>query len=145
MRRSSALRKQTKRKNAYWVFISYSTRDSWIAHVMKERIEALGAKVYIYEIDLAGGGVIVDEIIRGIDACHEAIVLVSPHTLQKPDWVIFEIGAIRGQHKRVTPILNNVDPEDLGPAKDIKGVDLNRFEQFLVQLRKRIGEQTPHS
>ena len=94
---------------------------------MKEKVEALGARAYIYETDMAGGGIIVKEIIEAIDTCREAIVLISPNTLRKPDWVIFEIGAVRGQHKRVTPILNNVDPQEIGPTKDIKGVDLNRF------------------
>ena len=82
-----------------------------------------------------------EEIIHGIDACQEAIVLLSPNTIQKPDWVIFEIGAIRGQHKRVTPILNNVHPEDIGPVKDIRAVELNGFDQFLRELRKRINEK----
>lgn len=143
---SSSRQKNQKRTKparlwVYTVFISYSTPDSWIAQVMKEKVEAVGAKAYIYEKDMAGGGIIVEEIIRGIDACHEAIVLISPNTLQNPEWVNFEIGAVRGQHKRVTPILNNARPEDIGPVKDIKGIDLNRFEEFLGQLKKRINEQ----
>jgi hypothetical protein len=125
----------------YVVFISYSTPDSYIAHILKEKIEALGTTAYTYEKDLAGGGIIVEEIIRGIDACHEAIVLLSPNTLENPDWVSFEIGIIRGQHKRVTPILNNVHPEDIGPAKDIRAIELNGFDQFLRELRKRVNEK----
>ena len=127
-------------QSEYIVFISYSTPDSWIAHVMKEKVEELGAKAYVYEKDMSGGGVIVEEIIDAIDACDEAIVLISPNTVQKPDWVVFEIGAVRGQHKRVTPILNNVDPQQLGPTKDIKGVELNNFEHFLQQLRRRVTQ-----
>lgn len=77
---SSSKQKYQKRSKParlwdYTVFISYSTLDSWIAHVMKEKIETLGAKAYSYEKDMAGGGIIVEEIISGIDACHEAIVL----------------------------------------------------------------------
>ena len=142
--RAKIRRHARSRKSAthadYIVFISYSTPDSWIAHVMKEKVEALGARAYIYETDMAGGGIIVEEIIEAIDTCREAIVLISPNTLRKPDWVIFEIGAVRGQHKRVTPILNNVDPQEIGPTKDIKGVDLNRFEHFLRQLKRRVDQ-----
>ena len=140
-RKLKAKRNQSVGSGSYVVFISYSTPDSWIANVIKEKIEALTAKAYTYEKDMAGGGVIVEELIGSIDQCNEAIVLISTNTLQKPDWVIFEIGAIRGQHKRVTPILNNVSPEDIGPVKDLNGVDLNSFEQFLGQLRKRIHEK----
>ena len=76
-------------------------------------------------------------IIRGIDACQEAIVLISPNSVNS-QWVSFEIGGVRAQHKRVTPILNNVRPDDMAPMKDIKSIDLNKFELFLAQLKRRI-------
>lgn len=69
---------------------------------MAEKIESLGAESWLDEKDLAGGDVIVDDIIRGIDACQEVIVLVSPNSV-KSQWVPFEIGGARAQHKRVTP------------------------------------------
>ena len=73
---------EKQKRSQYIVFISYSTPDSYIAHkILKERVEALGATAYTYEKDLAGGGIIVEEIIYGIDACEEAIVLLSPSTL----------------------------------------------------------------
>jgi len=138
MPRSSQKRKPSR----YVVFISYSSTDSWIAHVITKKVEALGAEAYTYEKDMTGGGVVVEEIIRGIDDCHEAIVLISPTTLRQPYWVMFEVGAVRGQHKHVTPALNNVDPGDIWPpAKDLKAVELNSLEQFLGQLRKRIDRE----
>jgi hypothetical protein len=126
------------RRERYNVFISYSTTDSFIAHVIKERVEALGAKAYLYEKDLEGDSVIIAEIIGAIDACHEAIVLESPSTRRKPEWVVFEIGAARGQHKRVTPILNNVSVQTVGPTMDLNAIELNDLEQFLRQLKVRI-------
>jgi hypothetical protein len=53
---------------------------------------------------------------------------------------MFEIGAVRGQHKRVTPILNNVDYDAMTPLKDVKAMDLNEFDKFLSQLKRRIGQ-----
>jgi hypothetical protein len=41
---------------------------------MAEKIHALGARAWLDEKDLEGGDVIVEEIIRGIDACREAVV-----------------------------------------------------------------------
>jgi len=104
---------------------------------MVEKIKALGAECWLDEKDLAGGNVIVEDIIRGIDACHEAIVLVSPNSVNSK-WVSFEIGGVRAQHKRVTPLLNNVRHDELAPIQDIKSVDLNKFEEFLAQLERRI-------
>ena len=104
---------------------------------MAEKVEAVGAKPWLDEKDLAGGDVVAERIIRGIDACQEAIVLVSPKSVQS-QWVAYEIGAVRGQHKRVTPILNNVTYDAMSPMKDVKAIDLNNFRQFLLELRKRI-------
>jgi hypothetical protein len=139
MPKSSDRRKPTKRRRGgnYIVFISHSSYDRWIAQVMAEKIEGAGADCWLDEKDLEGGGVIVEDIIRGIDACNEAIVLISPQSVQS-QWVAFEIGGVRAQHKRVTPILNNVTPEEMAPMRDIKGVDLNRFDQFLAQLKRRV-------
>ena len=130
MPKSSDRRKPTKRRRGrnYIVFISHSSY---------EKIEGVGTDCWLDEKDLEGGGVIVEDIIRGIDACNEAIVLISPQSVQS-QWVAFEIGGVRAQHKRVTPILNNVTPEEMAPMRDIKGVDLNRFDQFLAQLKRRV-------
>lgn len=91
------------------------------------------------EKDLAGGDVIAADIIRGIRACREAIILISPNSV-KSQWVPFEIGGARAQRKRVTPILNNVKPQHMAPMQDIKCIDLNSFDQFLAQLKLRIWQ-----
>lgn len=93
---------------------------------MVEKIEALGAECWLDEKDLAGGDV-------------EALILVSPNSV-KSKWVPFEIGGLRQLEKHVTPIFNNVKAQQMEPLKDIKGVDLNNFEQFLAQLKRRISD-----
>lgn len=116
------------------VFISHSSLDVWIATMMAEKITALGAECWLDEKDLSGGDIIAEQIIRGIDACHEAIVLISPNSVRS-QWVPFEIGGVRAQHKQVTPILNNVKPEEMAPMHDIRAIDLNSFDRFLAQLK----------
>jgi hypothetical protein len=128
-----------RRSSRYVVFVSHSSLDAWIAKVMAEKIQDIGADCWLDEKDLAGGDIIADEIIRGIDAAKEIIVLVSPNSV-KSQWVPFEIGAARAQHKRATPILNNVKPQQMSPMQDIKGIDLNGFDRFLAQLKKRIAK-----
>src|SRR5882724_1392070 len=128
-----------QKRQRYLVFISHSSLDAWIAKVMVEKIEALGAQCWLDKKDLAGGDVILENIILGIDACHEAIVLISPNSV-KSQWVPFEIGGVRAQHKRVTPVLNNVKPQQMAPMKDIKGIDLNSFDEFLAQLKRRLSQ-----
>src|SRR5258708_40350303 len=133
--------KSSKRQRLlrYLVFIRHSSLDAWIARTMAEKIQSIGADCWLDEKYLEGGDVIPDEIIRGIDACQEAIVLISPNSVSS-QWVSFEIGGDRAQHKRVTTILNNVRPDEMAPMKDIKNNDLNKFEQFLAQLRRRVSQ-----
>jgi TIR domain len=144
MPKSSSRQKSAKRKarhsKDYLVFISHSSSDRWIAEVIAEKIGSIGASCWLDEKDLEGGEVIVDRIINGIDLCDEALVLISPQSVQS-QWVAFEIGGVRAQHKRVTPILNNVRPDDMAPMKDIKGIDLNKFDRFLNQLEKRVNQK----
>ena len=94
---------------------------------------------WLDEKDLEGGNVIANAIIAAIDSCNEAIVLVSNKSLNS-QWVSFEIGGVRAQHKRVTPIMNNVMPSEMVPMQDIKAIDLNKFDQFLAQLARRIRD-----
>lgn len=105
---------------------------------MAEKVDSFGAETWLDEKDLEGGDIIPEKIIEGIDACHEAIVLLSPRSINS-QWVAFEIGAARGQHKRVTPVLNNVGPESMAPTKGVKAIELNEFDKYLLQLKGRIA------
>ena len=125
----------------YLVFISHSSRDAWIASMMSEKVSALGAEAWLDVKDLEGGDVITQKILDGLDACQEAVVLISPNSVGS-QWVVFEIGAVWGQHKRITPILNNVSFEAIAPLKEVKAVDLNDFDRFLAELEKRIRRKT---
>lgn len=105
--------------------------------MMAEKASALGATAWLDVKDLEGGDLITDKILNGLDTCEEAVVLVSPNSVGS-QWVVFEIGAAWGQHKRVTPILNNVSFDAITPLKEIKAIDLNDFDRFLSELGKRI-------
>lgn len=132
-------KRKAKPPASYMVFISHYSEDIWIARQISKQIKALGATTWLDEKDLKGGDVLAEEIIRGITSCKEAIVLVSPKSV-KSQWVVFEIGAVSGQRKRVTPILNQVKPDAIAPMKGVKSIDLNQFDDFLIQLAKRVKE-----
>ena len=44
------------------------------------------------------------------------------------------------QKKRVTPILNGVNYGALMPFGDVKAIELNDLDEFLLQLKQRIDE-----
>ncbi len=138
-RKAGAIRRRkTKKKSEYIVFISHSSKDAWIARAIAEKIAATGATPWLDEKELKGGDILGQEIRQGIDSCHEAVVVVSQNSL-KSQWVLLEIGAVWGQKKRVTPILHGVSHDALSPIRDIKAIELNDFDEFLPQLKQRIG------
>lgn len=136
---SAEKRRKPAIPSSYIVFISHSSHDLWVANQIAKEIKALGAKPWLDKKDLEGGDVLQEVIINGIRACREAIVLISPNSITS-QWVAFEIGAVAVQRKRVTPLLNNVNPEAMAPMKGVKAIDLNAFDEFLVQLGGRIKQ-----
>ena len=81
--------------------------------------------------------VITRAILGAIEDCQEGLVLVSPDSVNSW-WVAFEIGALSGQRKTVTPILNGVDPKSMASMGDVHAIDLNEFDKFLIQLKSRM-------
>ncbi len=124
-------------KDRYKVFISHSSSEKWIARQMSKEIEALGVETWLDEKDIKGGDIWPDKIMKGIDACNEGVVLVSAKSA-KSWWVAYEIGALGGQHKTVTPILNDVSAKAMGSMRNVQAIDLNEFDKFLEQLKKRL-------
>jgi len=139
--KKSAARKakqQPAKFSTYTVFISHSSKEKWIAKQISKEIEALGAKTWLDLKDLRGGDEIRRSIKRGIRASREAVVLLSANSVTS-QWVIYEAGITYDQGKRLTPILNNVAPDEtITPLQGIKAFDLNDFDVFLVELAGRI-------
>jgi len=127
-----------KKKHRYQVFISHSSSDTWVAQVIGEMVERLGAAVWIDAKDLSGGDFVLQEILNAVHACDEAVVLVTPMSVDSK-WVSVEIGAFLGQRKRVTPVLNHVDHQAISPIQGVKAIDLNDLRHFLKELKKRLA------
>ena len=135
---------QRKRKIAgaskYRIFISHSSSNSWIAKQIAKELEALGFRTWLDSKDLKGGDIWQQKIMDGINASQEGLVLVSPDSV-KSFWVAFEIGALRGQGKTVTPLLNGVAPKDMASMQEVQAKDLNRFDEFLEELIDRFKQK----
>lgn len=123
----------------YVVFISHSSKESWVARQLAKEVKAAGGASWVDVNVLAGGDDFQDEILEAIRTCSEAIVLISPNSVNS-QWVSYEIGAVAVQGKRVTPVLNNVPPEAMAPLRRVHAIDLNDFDDFLAQLRERIRQ-----
>src|SRR5437588_6904534 len=77
--------RKAKRKSAepsaYTVFISYSSKEKWIARQISKEIKALGAETWLDLNDLQGGDEIRRSIKRGIRTSQEMVVLLSLHSI----------------------------------------------------------------
>lgn len=135
-----AARAASRRGSAYAVFVSHSSKDNWIAGQIAKEVEALGGEPWFDLNNLRGGDAFQEEILEAIRNCTEAIVLISPNSVNS-QWVSYEIGAVAVQDKRVTPVLNNVPPEAMAPLRDVSAIDLNDFDKFLRELAGRIGRR----
>lgn len=126
----------------YRVFLSHATHDKWIAEVIKEKIEAMLPRVYVWidNRDIAGGDRIPDEIQEAIFDCDELVVLATPASKDR-SWITLEIGAAWGLKKRIIPLCYHVEPETLNDViRNLRAYQLHEFDAFLTDLGKRIGE-----
>ena len=138
--RKAAARRRPAGRDSYAVFISHSSKESWIAGQMAKEVRALGAAAWVDVSDLSGGDDFYAQIMEAIRGCTEAIVLVSPISVNS-QWVSFEIGAVAVQGKRVTPVLNNVTAGEIEPLRRVNAIDLNDFGEYLRQLKERVRQQ----
>ena len=77
----------------YLIFLSHATYDKWIAKILCEKIEGLGAHVKTFrdDRDIEGGERISNEIRSAMSSCREMIVLLTPESITR-DWIKIEIG-----------------------------------------------------
>lgn len=98
-------------------------------------------RAFLDEKDIESGDHIHDSIGDNIRDCDEFIVLLTRRSLSRP-WVLIEMGAAWIQRKRLVAVMEDVTPEEL---PDIilphKAVDINEFDEYLGELRRRSAEK----
>jgi hypothetical protein len=132
------------KKDSSRVFISHGKADSWLANRIARDVQACGVSTFLDETDIAKGDDFKKTIHREIEACNELIAIFTPWSAQR-FWVWVEVGAAWGQGKRIVAVLYGVtvpELEQLGGSRtileDINILDLNRFDEYLSELRKRV-------
>ena len=116
--------------------MSHSSRDTWLAGLIADKIRGQGITVWLDEMSLRGGEQVLAAIVEGMGKADESLVLVSNESL-KSQWVAVEVGMAIGLKKYITPLLNNVDHDAMAPLQGLKAYELNQFEKYLTELKKR--------
>jgi len=122
----------------YQVFVSHATADKWLARVICEKLESLGASTFRDDRDIDGGDDIPDRIREEIARSHEIVVILTPMSVTRP-WILVEVGAAWQRRIRILALRQHVTTEPI-PAllQSKRSMDLNEFDQFLEQLAKRM-------
>jgi hypothetical protein len=126
------------RRPGYRIFISHATADKWIARILCEKLEAVGAETFRDDRDIAGGENISVRLRDEIISADEVLVLLTPNSTTRP-WVLLEIGCAWGHNRRIVPFCYNVAVEAI-PAilQPTKAIDLNALNDYLDEVAARV-------
>jgi len=136
-------RKSKAKYPDYQIFISHATADKWIAKVICEKIEEIGASTFRDDRDINGGDDIPDEIRQQIKRSREMIVLLTPESVGR-EWVLLEVGAAWGWRKNfpIVAIRNHIE---IDPIPDIikskKAITLDDFGNYLTEIAKKVEKE----
>lgn len=119
------------------VFISYSSRDKWVAGRISGDLSDRGIETFLDEKDIETGDPLDDTIQDHLEDCDELLMLLSPTALNS-HWVMLEIGGAKALKKRLVPILLHVGANEL-PSPLNKGLarDLNEIEKYYEEIEAR--------
>lgn len=141
-RKSRASKKKGTKRPKYQVFVSHASADKWIATVFCEKMEEAGASTFRDDRDINGGDDIPEEIRTQIKQSRELVVLLTPKSVDRA-WVLLEVGAAwgwRGDY-RIVPVLYHVTVDAIPDIiKGKKAFQLNEFDQYLKELRRRVKQ-----
>jgi len=122
---------------AYKVFISSTQRDIDVARDLARRLEDAGIKVFAVETSVPEESATAS-ITRSLRDADEVIAILTDNSVNSQK-VIYEMGAASGLHKRVTPLVVNVEESEIPPF--VKNyVRFAELPAYISELSKRATE-----
>jgi hypoxanthine phosphoribosyltransferase len=132
-----------KKYEKYDVFLSFSNYDRHIAEEIAAMITSAGLNCFMSCKDLGAGAIWAPKIKEALINSDKILILVTPRSI-KSKWILMETGAAWMCGKDLIPIIQFIDPEQLGDIiKDYhtKVVETNAQKESLVNelldLKKR--------
>lgn len=127
------------------VFISHSSRDTWVAKQIAGHISAAGATPFLDEAEVDVGEDFEENILTFLERAHELVVLLTPWSLDRP-YVWAELGAAWSRRIPIIGILHGMTATELQSREGVPMflkkrdlLDINQIELYFEQLKIRVG------
>lgn len=129
---------------SYKVFISHSSKDTWVASQIENHINNCDVKTFLDEGCIDIGDEFENVILKELRNSDELLVLFTPWALDRP-YVWMEIGAAWGIGIRIIGVLHGLSFPDVN--RDLKApallkknnlTQLNNIDEYFEQLSKRV-------
>ena len=133
------------------VFISHSSKDTWVAKQIAREISLCGAAPFLDEANVDVGEDFEESILTFLEQAHELVVLLTPWALDRP-YVWAEIGAAWGRRITIVGILHGMTATELQSTPGVPIflkkrdlLDINDIEVYFEQLKARGSANTDDS
>jgi TIR domain len=131
-------------KSVRMVFVSHSSKDTWVAKQISAQISKCGARPFLDEADIEVGDDFEHEILEFLDKADELVVLMTPWALKRP-YVWAELGAAWCRRMPIVILLQRITPSEFQSKPGIPVflkkrdiIDLNDVDTYFAGLRKRL-------
>jgi nucleoside 2-deoxyribosyltransferase len=122
------------------ISISAALRDSDLAQDLEKRLNKAGLKVVSPPPTKGVKEDVRARIGEALRAADEVIVLLTKNSVDS-SWLLFEIGYAASLGKRVTPIIQGVEPKELPVIiKQMKYVKYAGLDNYISKLQRRAEE-----
>src|SRR5438132_14121176 len=88
------------------VFLSHSSKDTWVAKQIAREISRCGAKAFLDEAEIEIGADFEEEILAFLEEADELVVLLTPWALERP-YVWAELGPAWGRRIPISILLHD--------------------------------------
>lgn len=131
----------------YTVFISHSSEDTWVARQLSASFEAVKAKTFLDEANIAVGAKFEDEIFEALQKADELVALITPWALSRT-YVWLEVGAAWFKNIPIIVLLLGVTPAEFTQKvnipvdlKERNLIPLNNVDRYIRELGERVEQK----
>jgi hypothetical protein len=128
-------------KKKRFVFVSHSSKDTWVAKQIAQRIKECGAKPFLDEAEVEVGEDFEEEIRLFLNRADELVALLTPWALERP-YVWAELSATWSRGIVNVAVLHGLTPTELQSKPGIPVflkkhdlIDINSLEKYFAQLK----------